>query len=139
MKLTRRTALFGGGAGLVALVAGGALFSSQNAYVKHVIRSHFRPGEVSEDDLDLFAEDFARKRPEWNALKFRLFGRLGSLAELTPIAGRPGIVRLREDALSSFILGSNCMTRVDLNEPLEYLYFPDPYEAGCVLNWSPNE
>ncbi|MEM7508189.1 MAG: hypothetical protein AAF415_15760 [Pseudomonadota bacterium] len=135
MGLTRR-GLLAGFLGSGVVIAGGVLLSSPHGYVKHVIRQHFSAETLDEEDLDRFAEDFFARRPRWNTLEQRLFGRLGGWADMTPLVDRWSVRKMREDALTAFVLGSNAMTRASLSEPVEYLYFPDPWEAGCVMNWA---
>ena len=135
MKINRRKML-AGTLGILGLSLGGFAVASPHGYVKHVIRSHFSAETIPEEQLDLFAADFFAFRPRWNTLEHRLCGRLGRLVDATPLKDRWAVRKLREDALTTFILGSNAMTRASSAEPVEYLYFPDPYRSGCVLNWA---
>jgi hypothetical protein len=132
MILHRRTVLVGA----LAAVAGGVLWrASPRAFVAAAIRDHFRSGEVSEDDIIAFADDFMTYRTEWAALKHRVFGRLGAFGlYLAPYLDGPS--RMRDDAITAFLLGSTAMQRRDPQDQIVYLAFPDPYQTGCIPAFS---
>jgi hypothetical protein len=127
MMFGRRTFLVG-----AAAAVGGGLFylASPRSFVAAAIRDHFAPGQVSEDDIAAFSDDFMTNKPEWDALKHRVFGRLGVLGlSLAPYLDGPS--RMRDDAITAFLLGSTAMQITEPDDPVIYLTFPDPYQTGC--------
>lgn len=131
MKLRRRTFVLG----LVAATGAALYLASPRAFVAAAIRDHFREGEVSEEDIATFTEDFVTYRPQWNALKHRVFGRLGTFGlHLAPHLDGPR--RMREDAITAFLLGSTAMQRRTPEDKIAYLAFPDPYMTGCIPAFS---
>ena len=132
MTIRRRTFLVGASA---AVVGGVLWLASPRAFVVAAIRGHFHSGEVSEDDIAAFADDFMTYRTEWAALKHRVFGRLGVFGlYLAPYLDGPS--RMRDDAITAFLLGSTAMQRRDPQEQIVYLAFPDPYQTGCIPAFS---
>lgn len=133
-RLTRRSLLIGVSLAAVGSAAFWAL--SPRRFIEAVIRHHFRPGEVAEAEITRFADDYFARRAHLGDIEHRVFGRLGGLGLMSAFDGVHQIEDLRKDALLTFILGSTAMGRVDENEPIAYVSFPDPYEVGCVVTWS---
>lgn len=131
MQLTRRSTLLGGASLAVAGALFGTFLTNPDAFIKAALRDHFAPLRLSESDLNRFVADFRTSRPQWNALKHRVFGRLGAVG-LMLVDQVDGPERLRREALTAFILGSDAMLRTDPNEPISYINFPEPYEVGCI-------
>jgi len=127
MKVGRRAFLV---AGTSFLGAGLFWLTSPQSFIASAIRDHFAPGQVSEDDIAAFADDFVTFRPQWDALKHRVFGRLGMVGLwLAPYLDGPS--RMREEAITAFLLGSTAMQIANADDPITYLTFPDPYQTGC--------
>ena len=131
MALSRRAFLASLTAGAGVLTGTALWLTSPTSFLHTAIRDHFGPDSVSDDDITAFINDFLVYEPRWNALKHRLFGRLGGFGlHVTGFVDGPE--RLRREALTAFLLGSDAMTRNTPDDPISYLAFPDPYEIGCL-------
>lgn len=130
MRPTRRGIILGGIGALAAVPLGFAM-RSQSSYVEAVIRDHFGERALLEDDVRRFAADFASAHPGWTVLKHQVLGRLGEWG--LPLASRSyDMAKIREEAITAFVLGSTALWEREQDEPIEYLEFPDPYRTGCI-------
>lgn len=130
MRPTRRAVVLGGVGALAALPLGYAM-RRQSSYVEAVIRDHFGEDEVVEDDVLRFAADFTASRPGWLVLKHQILGRLGDWG--LPLASRSyDMAKIREEAITAFVLGSTALWAREAGERIEYLEFPDPFRTGCI-------
>ncbi|MBY8975354.1 hypothetical protein KHP62_06030 [Rhodobacteraceae bacterium NNCM2] len=132
MKLSRRTLMIGAAA-LTGGAAVAAVATRPTGFIEAVIREHFRPGDVSDEDIRRFAEDYVARSARWQTIQYKAFGRLGSIGLLPKIRDVWGVRKEREAALTAFLMGSDALFRTDETQPITYIAFPDPYETGCPV------